>query len=142
MSLISYPGAAPHAKSAAGAGARKRPRRGCSWQAVERLEDRSLLAPITITPTAITPTEGQSFSGQMATFTTTNAGATASDFTATVHWGDGTGTSAGTITEDADSVFHITAQHTYTSEGAYPAAFVTVQSNFGAAATTGFYTQT
>ena len=53
--------------------------------------------------------------------TTLPPGAPASDFSATIAWGDGT-TTAGTITQDASnpSVYEITGTHTYATAGSYP----------------------
>jgi len=53
--------------------------------------------------------------------TTFPAGLPASDFTATINWGDGTSTTAGTITQDASnpSVYDITGTHIYTNPGTY-----------------------
>jgi hypothetical protein len=62
----------------------------------------------------ISAVAGQSFSGLVATFTDTNTAATASSFTATINWGDGT-TSTGTVTADPNGGFDVTGTHTYTS---------------------------
>jgi uncharacterized repeat protein (TIGR01451 family) len=63
----------------------------------------------------ITPVEGTSFSGTVASFTDTNTGNLASDFSATIDWGDGH-PSAGTVTGSAGS-FTVTGTHTYAEEG-------------------------
>jgi Bacterial Ig-like domain (group 3) len=60
----------------------------------------------------IQATSGQSFSGVVATFTDANAQAQASNFTATVNWGDGT-TSKATITADPKGGFDVNATHAY-----------------------------
>ena len=60
----------------------------------------------------IQATSGQQFSGVVATFTDANAQAQASDFKATIYWGDGT-TSDGTITVDPQGRFDVTSTHTY-----------------------------
>jgi hypothetical protein len=63
----------------------------------------------------IETTSGQSFTGVVATITSTVTGATTSDFTATIHWGDGT-TSTGSITADPRGTgFDVTGTHTYTN---------------------------
>ena len=49
----------------------------------------------------------------MATFTDDNPLALASDFTATIQWGDGTSTAANAITQDAGGTFHVVGGHTY-----------------------------
>ncbi|HEV7222191.1 MAG TPA: hypothetical protein VGN42_05775, partial [Pirellulales bacterium] len=43
----------------------------------------------TLVPQTITPTEGTTFSGAVATFTDFDAGQTAGDFSAAIDWGDG-----------------------------------------------------
>src|SRR5215831_14061905 len=58
---------------------------------------------------------GQAFSGTVATFTDRYTGNTASDFSATINWGDGT-TTAGTIT-DARGTISVSGTHTYASSG-------------------------
>lgn len=57
------------------------------------------------------------FSVSLATFTTANVGMTAGDFSATIHWGDGS-TSAGIITGSAGS-FLVKGNHAYLTTGTY-----------------------
>jgi hypothetical protein len=64
--------------------------------------------------TVVNAVFNQPFSGTVATFTPQSSGATASDFTATINWGDGT-TSTGTIVADANGGFDVTGSHTYRS---------------------------
>jgi hypothetical protein len=59
----------------------------------------------------------QSFSGKVASLSDTNAGAPASDFTATINWGDAS-TSAGTVT-GSGGTYSITGSHIYSSTGYY-----------------------
>ena len=67
----------------------------------------------------ITPTEGGSFNGAVASFTDTgNPLQIAGDFTASVDWGDGTAT-AGTVTGPTGGPFTISGGHTYADEGTY-----------------------
>jgi hypothetical protein len=66
----------------------------------------------------IQTTEGTAVSGPVATFSDTYTGNTATDFTATINWGDGT-TTAGTVTGGAGS-FTVSGGHTYTSPGSFP----------------------
>jgi hypothetical protein len=67
----------------------------------------------------ITATEGTAYTGTVATFTTTYTANTASDFTASIDWGDGT-TTNGTVTGSNGS-FTVTAGssggHAYADEG-------------------------
>jgi hypothetical protein len=58
---------------------------------------------------------GQGFSGRVATFTDRNTSNGASDFSATINWGDGT-TSAGAIT-DTRGAISVSGTHTYASSG-------------------------
>jgi hypothetical protein len=66
--------------------------------------------PITATGQAVTATEGQSFSGTVATFTDPDTNATASEYSATIDWGDGN-TSTGTISGSGGS-FSVSGSHT------------------------------
>jgi hypothetical protein len=58
---------------------------------------------------------GQAFSGKVATFTDRDTHNVASDFSATINWGDGT-TSAGVIT-DTRGAISVSGTHTYASSG-------------------------
>ena len=51
-------------------------------------------------------------------FEDTDKTETGSDYTATINWGDGTATSAGTITKTGN-VFYVTGQHGYAAPGTY-----------------------
>jgi hypothetical protein len=69
--------------------------------------------------TGVTPlvgVEGTAVSGVVVSFTDTDPGAAAGDFTATVAWGDGT-TSTGTVSANGAGGFDVTASHTYASAG-------------------------
>ena len=61
-------------------------------------------------------TEGSNFSGTVGAFTDSNLAASATDFTASITWGDGT-TSTGTVSEDGNNVFFVAGSHTYAHEG-------------------------
>src|SRR6266516_3109442 len=74
--------------------------------------------PITASGTTVSATEGASFSGEVATFTDPDAAATASEYSATIDWGDGSATTAGTIGGSAGS-FSVSGTHTYAEEGPY-----------------------
>jgi hypothetical protein len=56
-------------------------------------------------------------SGTVATFTDPDTSATASEYTATINWGD-SGTSTGTVSGSGGS-FTVTGSHTYADEGSY-----------------------
>ena len=64
--------------------------------------------------------EDVQFTADVATFTSNSSAAVPSNFTATINWGDGTAPSAGTITEDASNVFHVSGTHIYTKPGSFP----------------------
>jgi hypothetical protein len=72
-------------------------------------------APLTITRLFTpTPTLGEAFTSEVATFTDANTGAPVSDFMATILWGDGT-TSLGAI-QGGNGSFSVTASHTYVND--------------------------
>ncbi|HXW26291.1 MAG TPA: pentapeptide repeat-containing protein, partial [Xanthobacteraceae bacterium] len=72
--------------------------------------------------TTITANKGQAFTGTVATFTDTYTATPASEFLATINWGDGT-TSTGTIS-GANGSFTVSGTHSYVDGGEYT---VTVQ---------------
>jgi N-acetylneuraminic acid mutarotase len=63
-------------------------------------------------------TEGIPFSGVVGSFVDADPTGMASDYTASIAWGDGT-TSAGTITLNPTGGFNIVGSHTYTEEGPF-----------------------
>ncbi len=70
----------------------------------------------------ITVTQAQAFTqAVVATFTESDAGVTASDFVASINWGDGTPTSGGTIAANGTISFDIQGGHTYAQPGTYTA---------------------
>ena len=75
--------------------------------------------PVSITGAAI-PDQlaGTAFDGEVATFTSPVAGATAGDFSVTLDWGDG-GTSAGTVTQTGDDAFDVTGSYTWATSNQY-----------------------
>ena len=84
--------------------------------------------PITgATGVPVTATEGALFSGEVATFTDLTVGATASDYSVTINWGDGSplDTSTGTVSGSAGS-FTVNGSHTYTEEATYSPVIVTI----------------
>ena len=60
----------------------------------------------------------QSFNGTVASLSDANTGAPASDFTATINWGDGSVTSTGTVT-GSGGTYSIAGSHSYSSTGYY-----------------------
>jgi hypothetical protein len=78
------------------------------------------LVGLSAKPVNFAGSEGQPFSGTVATFTDNASGVTASDFTASIDWGDGN-TSVGTITQQPNGSFVVTGTNTYTEGGTYTA---------------------
>ena len=76
-------------------------------------------APLTATATQVSAVAGSSFSGTVATFTDANPLSQASDFSATINWGDGTAASAGTVATNAGGGFKVSGTHTYTTTGSF-----------------------
>jgi hypothetical protein len=75
--------------------------------------------PLAASSTTISSTEGTVItSATVATFTDANPNAAASDFTATIDWGDGTSTS-GTVVAQSGGGFAVDGTHTYADEGKY-----------------------
>jgi uncharacterized protein (TIGR03118 family) len=115
-----------------------------SW--LEVLEDRRLLATTTnsienLTGLSISAVHGVPTTQDIATFQSADSSAIPSDFTATINWGDGTATTAGTITEDASDVFHVSGAHDYMGGGSFTPV-VTIADTSGIVAATGAFYQT
>ena len=96
--------------------------------------------PITARGVDISATEGAPFSGVVATFTDPDAAATASEYSATITWGDGF-SSPGTITGGGGS-FSVTGTHTYAEEGSYPVSVTIVDTDNAANSATTHSTAT
>jgi len=96
--------------------------------------------PIAARGADITAVEGALFSGVVATFTDPDAAANASEYSATITWGDGF-SSAGTITGGAGSFF-VTGTHTYAEEGSYPVSVTIVDTDNAANSVTTHSTAT
>ena len=87
--------------------------------------------PLAVTLGSISPTEGTVVNSDVATFTA-DTSLTASDFTATIDWGDGTQT-AGVVTGSAGS-FAVSASgapHTYSDEGSFIATVAVNETGVG-----------
>src|SRR5262249_32469953 len=63
-------------------------------------------------------TAGHSFTGNVANFADSYAAAPASEFAATITWGDG-GSSNGTIIANGNGTFAVSGTHTYSGQGPY-----------------------
>jgi hypothetical protein len=75
--------------------------------------------PITATGTTINAVEGAPFSGVVATFTDPDTTATASEYGATINWGDGSPPTIGTISGPTGGPFTVSGSHTYITEGTF-----------------------
>ncbi|HEY7426509.1 MAG TPA: putative Ig domain-containing protein [Gemmataceae bacterium] len=97
----------------------------------------------TVTTAPLTATGGfdlgavqqQSSSLTLATFTSGNPNLTASDFTATIDWGDGSGAVPATVSDSGDGEFSVSGSHTYAQNGTYTAT-ITITGTDGATAST------
>ena len=72
--------------------------------------------PITGHGMTFSATEGQSFSGPVATVTDGDPGDHAAEYGATIDWGDGT-TTSGTVTGPDGGPYDVNGSHTYAEEG-------------------------
>jgi hypothetical protein len=90
-------------------------------------------APLTANGTALQAFEGVPFSGKLVTtFTDANPNGVATDFTATIDWGDGT-TSAGTVAADPNGGFDVLGSHAFPTAGS-PLIQVLIKDSGGATA--------
>lgn len=80
-------------------------------------------APITAAGTTVAPTEAAPFTATMATFSDPQANASATEYTATIDWGDATNASPGAISQPGGpgTPFTVSGSHTYAEEGTYTA---------------------
>ncbi len=93
-----------------------------------------VLSSLRATGRTVNVLQGQGFSGSVATFVSANGVLTTSDFTASIDWGDGSGSSAGLITTTGQG-FNVDSSHTYALAGAYPIR-VTITDSTGKTTTT------
>jgi microcystin-dependent protein len=89
-------------------------------------------APLTAQGSTVNGIEGASFTATVATFTDADPNSQLSDFTATIDWGDGTASSAATVSV-SNGVYSVTGSHTYLEEGSYTAT-ATIADGGGATA--------
>ncbi len=89
--------------------------------------------PITASGFTIVVVEGQSYAGSIASFTDANPNAVATDFAATIDWGDGT-TSAGSVMANGPT-FQVNGSHVYAAKSAGIAANVLIADRGGGNAT-------
>jgi hypothetical protein len=92
-------------------------------------------APLTaVTGVPVSATAGVAVKAKVATFTHTNPAGAASDYTATITWGDGTASTTGTVSAAAGGGFEVAGSHTYAAAGTYTTS-VTINDVGGAEAT-------
>jgi hypothetical protein len=92
-------------------------------------------APLTaVTGVPVSATAGVAVKAKVATFTHASPAGVASDYTATIHWGDGSSSGAGTVSATAGGGFEVTGSHTYAAAGKYTTS-VTIDDVGGAKAT-------
>jgi hypothetical protein len=75
-------------------------------------------APLTASGSAVTAITGVAVTAQVASLTDANPLGAASQFTATINWGDGA-SSAGTVTAAPGGGFVLSGTHTYVAKGTY-----------------------
>lgn len=74
--------------------------------------------PISATGTTISAVEGSPFSGVVATVSDPDTAATASEYSATIDWGDGSPSTSGALAGSGGS-FTVSGSHTYADAGSY-----------------------
>ena len=80
-------------------------------------EGNATVADAALTGAGTNSTKAQNFNGTVATFTDANtATGSAADFTASINWGDGTATSAGTV-GGSNGSYTVNGSHTYATTG-------------------------
>ncbi len=89
---------------------------------------------ITVTPLPVTVQAGNPSTLNIASFTSASVNPLPANFTATIDWGDGTGSVVGTVSASASGSFIVSATKTYSTVGTYQAQ-VTVTDGEGATAT-------
>ena len=85
-------------------------------------------APLVANGVTISATEGASVSGVVAHFTDNDPGSIASDYAATIDWGDGT-TSTAVIVSNSGGGFDVQGTHTYAEEGSFHLSITIVDSD-------------
>lgn len=74
---------------------------------------------ISATAAAIHATEGRLFTGSVATFSDPDTSATATEYAATIEWGDGTSASTGVVSGPTGGPFTVSGSHTYAEDGTF-----------------------
>jgi N-acetylneuraminic acid mutarotase len=76
-------------------------------------------APLTPISVNITGSANVPFSGKVGSFTDANPNGVVGDFTAIIHWGDGS-TSPGIVSSNGSGGFDVSGSHTYSVASSYP----------------------
>ena len=84
----------------------------------------AVVIDLSVTATSVATTEGAAFSGRVATFSDGSNTDPIGNFTATIHWGDSTSDTAGTVSQPGGigTAYVVAASgtpHTYAEEGPY-----------------------
>lgn len=82
-----------------------------------------------------TTVEGSVFTGILASFSNTDTMDPASDYTATINWGDGTTTNLSSNVGGSGGSFSVNGSHTYAEEGTYTTSLTVTDTNGNATAT-------
>jgi len=85
---------------------------------------------------SVSPTEGVSFAGTVATFDDPVATDAAGSYNASINWGDGSPVSTGAVTQNSSS-YSVAGAHTYAEEGTYWLTVTIVDSDGSSALLTG-----
>lgn len=91
----------------------------------------------TVFPVKILATQGVAVTAQVALLTDYDTSKTASSFTATINWGDGTSATAGTVTANPAGGFNLMGTHTYAAPGTFNVNIEVVDNNNNFARGTG-----
>jgi hypothetical protein len=96
-------------------------------------------APLSASPATVNATAGVALDGQIARFTDGDPGGAASDYSASIDWGDGA-TSPGKVQAAPGGAFTVIGDHTYPKHGSYPVQVIVADA--GGATTTARSTAT
>ena len=91
----------------------------------------TITAPLSSSGVNLAETQGIPFNAVVAKFSDTTGSPTtlASDFTATINWGDGTSPTAGLVSPDPGGGFDVIGSHTYATTGLFPTSISIFETN-------------
>jgi hypothetical protein len=96
-----------------------------TWFSLEEAISGAELNVVTANASSISAVEGIAFSGTVATFFSSDTTTLATQYAATINWGDGTPTTTGTVS-GASGSFKVTGTHTYAEEKDATTATITI----------------